>query len=109
MLTSLLSSCSLRGCSLLKANGVVLVVVGARDSNGLSLNLGVEPNELVRVVFNSARMGSHLTAYLWLTTSSLSVLDWCKQMLLAVVSVSISWLCVVCGEVLDGCGKWISY
>jgi hypothetical protein len=45
---------------LLEADGVVLVVVGARDHNGLGLNLGVEPNELACVAFNGARMDRDL-------------------------------------------------
>ncbi len=39
---------------------MVLVVVGASNRNGLSLNLGVELNELALVAFNGARKGSYL-------------------------------------------------
>ncbi len=39
---------------------MVLVLVRAGDSNGLSLDLGVEPNELARVAFNGASMGGDL-------------------------------------------------
>ncbi len=61
----------------------------------------MEPNELARVAFNSARMGGYLAVYLWLTTRSLSASVWCKRMLLlAVVCVSIGWLGMVrCGVV----------
>ncbi len=52
------------GGSLLESDGVVLVVVGASDRNGLSLNLGVELNELARVAFNGARMGCYLGSVL---------------------------------------------
>ncbi len=45
------------GAVLLEANRVVLVVVGASDSNGLSLNLG-------RIAFNGARMGRDLAGVL---------------------------------------------
>jgi hypothetical protein len=34
----------IEGGRLLEADSVVLVVVGASDRDGLSLNLGVEPN-----------------------------------------------------------------
>ncbi len=45
------------GAVLLEANGVVLVVVGASDSNGLSLNLG-------SIAFNGARIGCNLAGVL---------------------------------------------
>ncbi len=40
---------------LLEADGVALVVVGAGDRDGLGLYPGVEPDELARAAFDSAR------------------------------------------------------
>ncbi len=48
------------GGSLLEADGVVLVVVGASNSYSLGLILGMEQNELVLVAFERARVGSDL-------------------------------------------------
>jgi hypothetical protein len=91
---------------------VVLVVVGASDCHGLSLDLGVEPNELARVVFNGTRMGRDVGCVLVVDEGSLSASVWCERMVvLAVVCTSIDWLCVVCVMewFLDGCGKSNSY
>ncbi len=35
---------------------MLFVIVGASNRHGLSLDLGVEPNELTRVSFNGARV-----------------------------------------------------
>jgi hypothetical protein len=104
---------------------VVLVVVGACSRDGLGLNLGVEPNELGRVAFDSAYVSGDLgaihcctVAYVWWTTRSLTACP--AQMRAASATMAAvrasSFLCVVwtlwsvcvC-VVLDGCGKWSSY
>ncbi len=82
----------------------MLVEVGVRNRNSLSLKLGVEQNELALVAFNGARMSSNLGCVLVVTTSSLMV---CPARMraasaaMAAMHVSICWLCIVCGVVLD--------
>jgi hypothetical protein len=92
------------GSSLLEADGVVLVVAGASDRHCLSLDLGMEPNELERVAFNGTRMGRYLGCELvGLTTLSLSASVWCKRMLFwrlcARPLVGYACHCVVCDGV----------
>jgi hypothetical protein len=62
------------GGSLVEADGVVIVVVGAGDRDGLGLNLGVEPNDLSRVAFrrraSGRRSGRRTKPYLWWMTRS---------------------------------------
>ncbi len=46
----------------------MLVVVWTSNSNGLTLNLGMEPNELVLWSSTARACAAILAAYLWLTT-----------------------------------------
>ncbi len=47
---------------------MVLLVIGTSNSNGLSLNLGMEPNELVLWSSTARACEAIWAAYLWLTT-----------------------------------------
>ncbi len=95
------------GCCLLEADSVVLVVVGTRDSDrdGLSLNPGVEQNELVRVAFNGARVGGDLSGVLVMDDAQF---EGCPERMraasAAMVTVCVSiFLCLV----LSVCGFWM--
>ncbi len=109
------------GGSLLEVDDVVLVLVRAGDSNGLSLDLGVEPNELARVAFNGARMGGDLGRVLVVDDAQLERVSVVLANVVFVgsssSSVRVHWLamrghgyvwCFV-EWLLDGCGKWNSY
>ncbi len=86
-----------------------LVLVGVSHHHCLSLDLGVEPNELAHMAFNGARMGRYLGCVLVVDDTQLERVSVVRgNVFVGVVCASIGWLCVVC-EVkwfLDGCGKW---
>ncbi len=71
---------------------MVLVLVRASDRHGLSLDLGVEPNEFARVAFNGARMGCNLGSVLVIDDAQLERVSVALANVVVGGSVRVHWL-----------------
>jgi hypothetical protein len=80
------------GGSLLEADSVVLVVVGASDRHCPSLDLSVEPNWLVRVAFNGERMGCYLGCIFVVDNAQLERVSVVQTTVVVGSSVRVHWL-----------------